>query len=138
MNQKLENLGINGSANEITEYINRCNSWIDTRETFDVREIKGASLQTLVSHKTLNDASITEIQETLLRRVRPAQLELVKRVKFYMLVRNHNETVCDSVVRLQRQASKCNFHEQTGITLVAAYTSPHFRDFNSFAHKQPT
>ncbi len=44
MNPKLENLDVNSSADEITEYIDRFNFWIDTKETSDDKAIKGAFL----------------------------------------------------------------------------------------------
>ncbi len=118
MNPKLENLDVNSSADEIAEYIDRF--WIDTKETSDDKAIKGAFLtavgkeaftllKTLVYPKALRDVSITEIQEALLRHVRPAQFELVERARFHTLIRNPNETVREFIVRLQHQASKCNF-----------------------------
>ncbi len=90
MDLKLENLDVNSSADEIGEYVDRFNFWIDTRETSDDKAIKGAFLtpvgkeaftllEALVYPKTLRDASITEIQEALLRYVRPAQFKLVER-----------------------------------------------------------
>ncbi len=116
MGSKLENLDVNSSVDEIGEYIDRFNFWIDTRETSDDKAIKGAFLmavgmeaftllKTLVYPKTLRDASITEIQEALLCHVRPAQFELVERARFHTLIRNPNETVREFIVRLQRQAS---------------------------------
>ncbi len=113
MNPKLENLDVNSSADEIAEYINRFNFWIDTKETSDDKAIKGAFptavgkeaftlLKTLAYPKTLRDASITEIQEALLRHVRPAQFELVERARFHTLIRNPNETVREFIIRLQR------------------------------------
>ncbi len=59
-------------ADEIGEYIDRSNFWIDTRETSDDKFIKGAFLtavekeaftllKTLVYTKTLRGASITEL-----------------------------------------------------------------------------
>ncbi len=90
MDPKLECLSINCSADEVAEYINRFNFWIDTRGTSDEKAIKGAFLtgvgkdafsllRTLAYPKTLRDASIAEIQGALLRCVRPAQFELVER-----------------------------------------------------------
>ncbi len=78
MDPKLENLDVNSSVDEIGEYIDRFNFWIDIRETSDDKAIKGAFLtevgkgaftllKTLVYPKTFKDASIIEIQETLLR-----------------------------------------------------------------------
>ncbi len=104
MGPKLENLDVNMSADEIGEYIDRFYFWFDTRETSDDEAIKGAFLtavgkeaftllNTLVYPKTLRDASITEIQEALLRHVRPAQFEFVERAKFHTLIRNPNETL---------------------------------------------
>ncbi len=69
MDPKLECLDINCSADEVSEYIDRFNFWIDTRETSDERAIKGAFLtavgmgafsllRTLVYPKTLRDALI--------------------------------------------------------------------------------
>ncbi len=92
----MESLGIDGWAGEIAEYIDRFNFWIDTRKTSGEKPIKGASgtvagkeaftlLKTLIYPKTLRDASIAEIQETILRNVRPAQLELVERAEFHTL-----------------------------------------------------
>ncbi len=74
MDPKLENLVVNMSPDEILEYIDRFNFWIDTRETRDDKAIKGAFLnlvgkevftllKTLVYPETLRDASTTEIQE---------------------------------------------------------------------------
>ncbi len=40
----MENLDVNSSADEITEYIDRFNFWIDTKETSDDKAIKGAFL----------------------------------------------------------------------------------------------
>ncbi len=88
MDPKLENLDVNSSADEIAEYIDRFN--FDTKETSDDKAIKGAFLtavgkeaftllKTLIYAKTLRDASITEIQEALLRHVRPAQFEVIER-----------------------------------------------------------
>ncbi len=107
---------VNSSADEIGEYIDRFYFWIVIRETSDDKDIKGAFLtavgkeaftlmKTLVYPKTLRDASITEIQEALLRHVRPAQFELVERARFHTLVRNPDETVREFIARLQRQAS---------------------------------
>ncbi len=42
---------------------------------------------------------------------RPAQFELVERAKFHILARSAFETVREFVVRIQQQASKCNFQE---------------------------
>ncbi len=69
---KLERLGINGSADKITEYIDCFNFWIDTRVKCDEKAIKGTFLtavgkeafillRILVSPKTLRDASIAKI-----------------------------------------------------------------------------
>ncbi len=80
MDPKLECLDINCSADEVAEYIDRLNFWIDIRGTSDEKAIKGAFLtavgkeafsllRTLVYPKTLRDASIAEIQEALLRHV---------------------------------------------------------------------
>ncbi len=44
MDPKLENLDVNSSADEIVEYIDRFNFWIDTKETSDNKAIKGAFL----------------------------------------------------------------------------------------------
>ncbi len=66
----------------------------------------------LVCPKILRGASIAEIQEAHLRHVRPAPFELVERAMFHTLVRNSTETVRDFIVRLQRQASMCNFESQ--------------------------
>ncbi len=44
MDLSLENLNINGVANEITEYIDRSNFYIDTRGTSDGTTIKGVFL----------------------------------------------------------------------------------------------
>ncbi len=128
MDPQLENLDVNMSADEISEYIDRFNFRIDTRETSVDKAIKGAFLtavgkeaftllKTLVYPKTLRDASITEIQEALLRHVRPAQFELVERAKFHTLIQNPNETVREFIVRLQRQASKCNFERHLDVAL---------------------
>ncbi len=57
---------------------------------------------------------MAEIQEALLRHVRPAPFELVERAMFHTLVRNPTETVRDFIVRLQRQASMCNSEGQLG------------------------
>ncbi len=59
-------------------------------------------LRTLVYPKTFRDASIAEIQEALLRHVRPAQFELVERAKFHTLVRSANGTLREFVVRIQQ------------------------------------
>ncbi len=88
MNPKLENLDVNSSTDEIAKYIDRFNFWVDTKETTDDKAIKGALhtavgkeaftlLKTSVYPKTLRDASITEIQDALLRPVRPAQLNVL-------------------------------------------------------------
>ncbi len=80
MDPKLECLDINCSADEVAEYIDRFNFWIDTRGTSDEKAIKGAFLtavgkeafsllRTLVYPKTLRDASVAEIQGALLRHV---------------------------------------------------------------------
>ncbi len=97
-------LDVNSSADEIVEYIERFNFWIDTKETSDDKAIKGAFLtavgkeaftllKTLVYPITLRDASTREIQEALLRHVRPAQFELVERAGFQTVILNPNETV---------------------------------------------
>ncbi len=44
MNPKLENLDVNSSADEIAEYIDGFNFWIDTKEISDDKAIKGAFL----------------------------------------------------------------------------------------------
>ncbi len=44
MDPKLECLDINCSADEVAEYIDRFNFWIDTRGTSDEKAIKGAFL----------------------------------------------------------------------------------------------
>ncbi len=44
MDPKLEGLDINFSADEVAEYIDRFNFWIDTREASDEMSIKGAFL----------------------------------------------------------------------------------------------
>ncbi len=44
METKLECLGINCSADEVAEYIDRFNFWIDTRGTSDEKAIKGTFL----------------------------------------------------------------------------------------------
>ncbi len=44
MDSKLESLGINGSTDELAEYINRFNFWIDTTGTSDEEAIEGAFL----------------------------------------------------------------------------------------------
>ncbi len=73
MDPKLECLDINCSADEVAEYSDRFNFWIDTRGTSDEKAIKGAFLtavgkdafsllRILVYHKTLRDASTAEIQ----------------------------------------------------------------------------
>ncbi len=73
MDPKLECLNISCSVDEVAEYIDLFNFWIDTRGTSDEKAIKGAFLtavgkdgfsllRTLVYPKTLRDASITEIQ----------------------------------------------------------------------------
>ncbi len=80
MDLKLESLDINCSADEVADYIDRFNFWIDTRGTSDEKVIKGAFftaigkhafslLRTLVYPKTLRDAYIAEIQGALLRQV---------------------------------------------------------------------
>ncbi len=74
-------------------------------------------LKTLVYQKALRDASITEIQEALLRHVRPVQFEFVERAKFHILVRNPNKSVHDFQASLHYQASKCNFEGQLEIAL---------------------
>ncbi len=97
MDRKFENLAVNSSADEIAEYIDRFNFWIDTKETSDDKAIKGAFLtavrkeaftllKTLAYPKTLRDASITEIQEALLHHFRPAQFELVERARIHILM----------------------------------------------------
>ncbi len=50
MDPKLECLDIYCSADEIAEYIDRFNFWIDTRGTSDEKAIKGAFLT--VSERT--------------------------------------------------------------------------------------
>ncbi len=128
MESKLECLNFNCSADEVEEYIDRFNFWIDTRGTSDEKAIKGAFLtavgkdafslqRALVYPKTLRDASIAETQGALLRHVRPAQLELVERPKFHTLVRSAYETVREFVVHIQKQASKCNFQEHLDVAL---------------------
>ncbi len=88
MDPKVENLDINGSAEEITEYIDWFNFWIDTNEASYKKAIKGpflaavgkkafTLLKILVYPKTLRDVSIPESREALLRYARPAQFELV-------------------------------------------------------------
>ncbi len=49
MNPKLENLDVNSSADEIAEYKDRFNFWIDTKETGDDKAIKGAFLTAVVN-----------------------------------------------------------------------------------------
>ncbi len=128
MDPKQECLDMNCSADEGTKYIDRFNFWIDTRGTSDEKVFKEAFitafgkkafslLRTLVNPKTLRDASIAEIQEALLQHVRPAQFELVKRMKFHTLVRNPYETVREFGVHIQRQPSKCNFQEHLDVTI---------------------
>ncbi len=149
MDPKLENLDVNSSAVEIVEYIGRLNFWIDTKETSDEKAIKGAFLtavgkeaftllKTLVYPKTLGDASITDIQEALLCHVRPSQFELVERARFQTLIRSPNETVRDFVVRLQRQAFKCNFEGHLDVALrdrlVAGINRPEYKE-NFFRRK---
>ncbi len=127
------------STDEVAEYIDRFNFWIDTRGTSDEKAFKGVFikavgkgastlLRTLVYPKTLRDASIADIQEALLRHVRPAQFELVEQAMFHTLVRNPNEIVREFGVRIQRQASKCNFQEHLDVTvrnrLVAGINRP--------------
>ncbi len=55
-------------------------------------------LRNLVYPKTLSDASITEIQEALLKHDVPTQFE---RAKFHILIRNPQETVLEFEVRIQ-------------------------------------
>ncbi len=128
MDPKLECLNINCSADEVAEYIDRFNFWIDTRGTSEEKTIKGtfitafgkealSLLRTLVYSKTLRDVSIADIQEVLLRHARPAQFELVEWAKFHTLVRNPNETVREFVLRIRWQSSKCNFHEHLDVAL---------------------
>ncbi len=74
-------------------------------------------LRPLVYPKTLRDASIAEIQGALLRYVPPTQFELFERAKFHTMVRSANETVCEFVVGIQQQASKCNFQEHSDVAL---------------------
>ncbi len=106
----------------------KLNVWIDTRGTSDEKAIKGAfptavgkeaftPLRSLVYPKTLRDVLVAEIQEALLRRVKPSQFELLERANFHTLVRNPNETLRKFVVRIQRQESKCNFQEYLGVAL---------------------
>ncbi len=52
MDPKLESLEANMSADEISEYIDRFNFRIDTRETIDDKAIKGAFL-TVVGKEAL-------------------------------------------------------------------------------------
>ncbi len=44
MDPKLENLDVSSSADDIGEYVDRFNFWIDTRETSDDKAIKGSFL----------------------------------------------------------------------------------------------
>ncbi len=85
-----ESLDITGSADD------RFSFWVDTRETGGKKAVKGAFLtvakkeaftllKILIYPKTLSYASIAEIQEALLRNVRPPQLGLVERAKFHTL-----------------------------------------------------
>ncbi len=53
-----------------------------------------------------------------MRHVRPAQIKLVERAKFYTQVRNPNETVCDFIGRKQRSASKCSLQEHFDVALA--------------------
>ncbi len=93
MEPKLENMDVNGLANEIAIYIDRFNFWFDTKETNVEKTLKaffaqrlGMRKKTLVYQKALRDASITKFQETLLRHFRPVQFELVEWAKFHTLV----------------------------------------------------
>ncbi len=72
MDPKLECLNINCPTDEVAEYIDRFNFWVDNRGTSDEKAIKGAFLtavgkdafsllRTLVNPKTIRDASIAEI-----------------------------------------------------------------------------
>ncbi len=84
MDSNVKNLDINGPADEITEYIDRLNFWIDTRGTIDEKAIKGGRKGSIHPTKnvglpqTLRDVSVSEIQEVILLHVRPAQFGLVE------------------------------------------------------------
>ncbi len=82
MGPKLENLDVNGSADEVTEYTDWLNFRINTNEASYKKQLKAFFLrQSGRKHspypKTLRDVSIPESCETLLRYARPAQFELV-------------------------------------------------------------
>ncbi len=62
MDPKLENRDINGSADEIAEYIDRYSFWVDTRETSDKNAMghfcaSGNRSRQLLSRSVLKDLS---------------------------------------------------------------------------------
>ncbi len=73
---KIEDIEVNFSADDVAEYINRLNSWINTRGQSDEKALKGGFLTTvlketltsqrpLIYPKALSDVSIADIQEAL-------------------------------------------------------------------------
>ncbi len=100
MDPKLVNLGISGSADEITEYINRLTLRIDIRETSDEKAINGALLPAVrkEAFTLLNSRG-----DYASRQASPG------RTQFHTLARNPIKTVRDFIVRLQHQSYECNF-----------------------------
>ncbi len=105
---KLVNLGISGSADELTEYISWFTAWIDIREASDEKAINGA-FPPAVGKKAFS----------LLNSKGPSASPQATpgRTPFHALARNPIKTVRDFIVRLQHQSYECNFQKHLDVVL---------------------
>lgn len=116
-------LDISCTALEIEEYIDRFSFWCDSQENLSEKASKGAFLttiggsayslvKTILFPKSLQESSLKEIQSALIKHFEPVNFEAAERARFNLLVRDSSETIRDFVLKLQKQASKCNFGDQ--------------------------
>ena len=66
-------------------------------------------LKTLCFPEQPISKDVTDLQAILIQHIKPAHFEATERAYFYNLIRKTEEPLRDFLLRLQRQASKCNF-----------------------------
>ncbi|VDP89250.1 unnamed protein product [Echinostoma caproni] len=119
----LENLNIHASAREVEYYREPFEIWCITRKGLDEERktayfltVIGKDAYSLLKNMAFPDSPISlsyeSLKTLLLKHLQPANFETAERAKFHSLTRGECQPVCDFILQLQTQVSRCNFGNQ--------------------------
>ncbi|GAA48437.1 hypothetical protein CLF_101610 [Clonorchis sinensis] len=123
MPAEMEPLGVNSTARDVEDYLERFDIWCLTKSNMDDKKLTayflhfvGKEAYTLIKNlvypESPIDISYNELKKKVLQHFKPINFVAAERARFNMLTRSHSQSVRDFVLQLQTQAAKCDYGAQ--------------------------